>query len=69
MTGSYTTNNNWEIINDEVIVNISTGVFCDRNGVSYKYNIPVDVEIPFKVIKETEKDNCIIEAKKWLLEK
>ncbi len=69
MTGSYTTNNNWENIQDEIILTISTGIFCDRNGTIYEYNIPVDVEIPFEIIKDTEKDNCVIEAKKWLLEK
>lgn len=69
MTGSYTTGNNWEIINNQIILSISTGVYGDRNGILYKYNIPVDVEIPFEVVKETEKDKCIIEAKKWLMEK
>lgn len=65
-TGGYTTNNNWEVINDQVILNISTGIYCDRNGNIYDKNIPVDVEIPFEVEKETEKDKCIIEAIKWL---
>lgn len=68
-TGGYTTNNNWEIINEQVILNISTGIYCDRNGNIYDKNIPVDVEIPFEVVKETEKDNCINEAIKWLKQK
>ena len=65
-TGGFTTNNSWEIINDEVIVNISTGIYADRNGIAYETNIPVDTEIPFKVVTEIEKDECILVAKKWL---
>lgn len=68
-TGGYTTNNNWEIINEQVILNISTGIYCDRNGIVYDKNIPVDIEIPFEVVKETEKDKCVIEAIKWLTQK
>ncbi len=64
-SGSLTTNNNWEYINNEVILNISTGVFCDRNEVCYEYNIPVDVEIPFEIVKETEEDRSVVEAKRW----
>jgi carboxyl-terminal processing protease len=65
-TGGYTTNDGWEVINDEIILVISTGTYCDRNGKVYEVNIPADIEIPFEVIKDTEKDNCIIAAKKWL---
>lgn len=68
-SGSLTTNNNWEIIDGQVILNISTGIYCDRNGVSYPYNIPVDVEMPFEPGKETGKDSCVQEAKKWLMGK
>jgi C-terminal processing protease CtpA/Prc len=68
-TGGYTTNNNWEVINEQVILNISTGIYCDRNGNIYDKNIPVDVEIPFEVANDTEKDKCIIEAIKWLKQK
>lgn len=68
-TGSLTTNNGWEIINNEIILNISTGVYCDRNGNVYKINIPVDIEIPFVIVAETEKDDCIKSAIKWLMEK
>jgi carboxyl-terminal processing protease len=68
-TGGSTTNTGWDIINDELIVNISTGIYCDRNGLAYEKNIPVDIEVPFKVIRDKEKDDCIITAKKWLKEK
>lgn len=68
-TGGYTTNNNWEIINEQVILNISTGIYCDRNGTIYEKNIPVDIEIPFEVIKDTEKDKCVIDAINWLKQK
>jgi carboxyl-terminal processing protease len=65
-TGGSTTNTNFENVGDEIIINISTGIYCDRNGSAYEINIPVDVEIPFEVITEKEKDTCIIAAKKWL---
>lgn len=68
-TGGYTTNDGWEVINDEVILVISTGIYCDRNGKVYEVNIPVDTEIPFEIINDKEKDSCIIAAKKWLTEK
>lgn len=68
-TGGYTTNNGWEVINDEIILVISTGVYCDRNGTVYEENIPVDVEVPFEVINEIDKDQSVLEAKKWLNEK
>lgn len=62
-TGGYTTDNGWDIINDGVILNISTGIFCGRNGKPYEINIPVDVEIPFEVITDKENDSCIVAAK------
>lgn len=68
-TGGYTTNNGWDILGEEIILNISTGIFTDRNGKAYEHNIPVDIEIPFEVIKDKEKDTCIIAAKKWLTAK
>lgn len=68
-TGGYTTNNNWEVINEQVILNISTGIYCDRIGNVYDKNIPVDVEIPFEVEMKTENDKCVIEAIKWLKQK
>jgi carboxyl-terminal processing protease len=68
-TGGSTTNTNFENIGSEVILNISTGIYCDRNGIAYEVNIPVDVDIPFDLISDTEKDISIIEAKKWLIAK
>ncbi|MCX6318624.1 MAG: S41 family peptidase [Bacteroidetes bacterium] len=65
-TGGYTTNDGWDVINNEVILAISTGMYADRNGHVYEVNIPVDTAIPFEVIKDTEKDPCIVAAKKWL---
>jgi carboxyl-terminal processing protease len=65
-TGSLTTNNNWEIIDGQVIINISTGIYCDRNGVAYRYNIPVDAELPFEPGKDPEEDGCIKAARQWL---
>lgn len=68
-TGGYTTNDSWEVINNEIILAISTGVYCDRKGVVYQNNIPADVEIPFEIIKDIKHDNCINAAIKWLDEK
>ncbi len=68
-TGGYATNVGWEVIDEKIILAISTGMFCDRNGVVYNKNIPVDKEILFEVLKETDKDKCVIEAIKWLKEK
>lgn len=65
-TGGFATNTGWEIINDKIIMVISTGMFCDRNGVVYEKNIPVDMEVLFEVEKNTDKDKCIAEAVKWL---
>lgn len=68
-TGGYATNTGWDVIDEKIALAISTGMFCDRNGVVYDKNIPVDKEILFEVVKETEKDKCVIEAIKWLKEK
>lgn len=68
-TGGYTTSDGWEVIGNEVILVISTGIYCDRKGRVYEENIHVDMEVPFEVVKETEKDKCVIEAIKWLNEK
>jgi carboxyl-terminal processing protease len=68
-TGGSTTNTNGEIIGGEIILNISTGIYCDRNGIAYDHNIPVDVEIPFEVVVETAQDKCILQAKKWLIKR
>lgn len=67
-SGALTSNNNWEIVNNKVILNISTGVFCDRNGINYRYNIPVDVDVPFEIEKDIESQTAIQEVKKWLSE-
>ncbi len=65
-SGALTSNNNWEIVKNKVILNISTGIFCDRNGVAYRYNIPVDIEVPFEINKDIENQKAVLEAKKWL---
>lgn len=68
-TGGYTTNDGWDIISNEVILVISTGVYCDREGNSYEINLPVDEEFVFKVNPEKDKDDCILAAGKWLMER
>ncbi len=67
-TGGYTTNTNWEIINNELILAISTGYFADRNGKVYNSTIPVDESIPFEIIEDIQQDGCVTQAKKWLME-
>ena len=66
ITGGYTTNNSWEIINNEIALVISTGVYCDRNGIAYTDNVKPDQEIIFEVESDKEEDIGIIEAIKWL---
>ncbi len=69
MTGSLTTNTNWEVIENQVILNISTGVFADRNETTYPFNIPVDVDIPFSVSEDLKNDACLQAAMEWLKSK
>ena len=66
MTGSLTTNTNWEVIENQVILNISTGVFADRNEIAYPFNIPVDTDIPFAVWDDLKSDPCLQAALEWL---
>lgn len=65
-TGGYTTADGWEVINDEVILVISTGTYSDRNGTVYEVNIPVDTAIPFEVTRDISTDKCIQAAAQWL---
>lgn len=66
-TGGFTTNNSWEIINNEIALVISTGTYCDRNGTEYKHCVKPDVEVPFEVESDQTKDLGIIEAINWLI--
>lgn len=68
-TDGKTTENSWEIINNEIALVISTGVYCDRNGNVYTDNVKPDKEIIFEVEENKEKDQGIIKAIKWLNEK
>lgn len=65
-TAGYASNTGWEIIDNQIIMVISTGFFCDRKGVVCDTNIPVDVEVPFAVEKDVTKDSCIKKAIGWL---
>lgn len=65
-TGGYTTNNSWEVINNEIALVISTGVYCDRNGNKYDQYFQPDIEIVFEVELNKAKDKGIIEAINWL---
>lgn len=68
-TGGYTTNNGWEVINNEIGLAMSTGVYCDRDGNKYDENVKPDREIIFEVEADKAKDIGIIEAVNWLLNK
>ena len=63
------TENSWEIINNEIALVISTGVYCDRNGNVYADNVKPDKEIIFEAEENIEKDKGIFEAINWLINK
>lgn len=65
-SGGLTTNNSWEIIGDAIALAISTGIYCDRDGVVYSENVPVDVEVEFELETDKSKDQGIIKAIEWL---
>ncbi len=65
-SGGLTTNNSWEVINNEIALIISTGVYCDRNGKSYPGFVQVDEEVPFEVETDKNKDAGIKKAQQWL---
>lgn len=67
-TGGFATNVSWEVINEEILLLISTGVYTDRNKIAYTINIPVDVELPFVIEKNISNDIGVTTAIKWLLE-
>ncbi|MBK9455999.1 MAG: hypothetical protein IPO24_10605 [Bacteroidetes bacterium] len=56
------------MINEEILLLISTGVYTDRNKIAYTINIPVDVELPFVIEKNISNDIGVTTAIKWLLE-
>jgi carboxyl-terminal processing protease len=68
-TGGYTTSTNWITIEDKLIICISSGIYCDRNGVMYSKNIPVDTEVEFNATSKISEDQGISEALKWLNKK
>ena len=68
-TGGLTTNTNWVIIGSELIMSISSGVYCDRNGNIYSKNIPPDETVDFEADKAPENDKGIQAAIAWLQQK
>ena len=67
-TGGYTTNTGWQVFDNKIALVIATGVYCDRNGVSYDINVRPDVEIEFVVENDRSKDEGILQASDWLKE-
>ncbi len=65
-TGSMTTNNAWEIVGGQVILNISTAWFADREGIVYRINIPVDVEVEDSILEHEGEDPVVAAALAWL---
>lgn len=68
-TGGLTTSTNWVIIDSELIMSISAGIYCDRNGNMYSKNIPEDQEVDFETDKGLESDVGVRAAISWLQEK
>lgn len=67
-SGGYTTSNGWEVINNKIILAISTAIYADRNGNAYPFSIPVDVECPLQLPGDVKDDQCIQLASGWLLQ-
>ncbi|GEM_PF-618022 len=67
-TGGYTTNTGWEILEDQVVLSISTGVYCDRNGIKYVDNVKPDMHVEFEVENDIKKDVGVNTAITWLLD-
>lgn len=65
-TGGLTTSTNWVIIGNELIMSISAGVYCDRNGVMYNDNVPADEQVAFEAGMAPESDKAIQAAIEWL---
>lgn len=65
-TGGYTTNTSWTVLNNQIAVVIATGVYCDRNGITYDENVKPDIEIEFRIEQDPLQDEGIIQASKWL---
>jgi len=66
-TNGKTTENSWEVIHDELALIISTGIYCDRNGIAYSRHVKPDEEILFEVERDRVKDIGILAATRWLL--
>ena len=67
-TQGRTTENSWEVINNQIALVISTGVYCDRNGHVYYQNVKPDEEVLFELEENREIDQGIIKAVNWLNE-
>lgn len=65
-SGGLTTNTNWITIGKELIICISSGIYCDRNGNIYTKNIPVDEAAAFVPMALPAADPGIIAAQQWL---
>jgi hypothetical protein len=68
-TGGLTTNTNWVVIGKELIMSISSGVYCDKKGNMYSKNIPEDQPVEFDAENALEKDKGVQAAISWLQEK
>jgi carboxyl-terminal processing protease len=67
-TGGYTTNNSWDVINNEIALAMSTGIFSDRNGRRYSKYVSPDEKIGFEVTDDPKSDKGILRAVEWLVE-
>ena len=67
-SGGLTTGNGFDLIDNEVYLVISNGVFSDRNNKAYNERVEVDEQIEFDHTASIENDQQILRAKEWLKE-
>jgi C-terminal processing protease CtpA/Prc len=68
-SAGYTTGNGWNQVTDDLIMNISQGVYIDRNKKVYQERVGVDEEIEFQHLVDLNDDAQIKRAIEWLSKK
>jgi carboxyl-terminal processing protease len=62
------TGTNWEMINEQLVLSISTNYFQDRTGKVYQKYVDVDEEITYPFDPKVLIDPCVRQSVSWLLE-
>lgn len=65
-SGGLTTNNSWDVFDNQIVLSLSTGVFCDRNGIQYDQFVEIDQKVEFQIEKNHSMDTGIQAATQWL---